>query len=427
MLRSLPDRLKKEWFKTLTSEELAALNYDWTFWGREDQQPPPGDWNIWIALAGRGWGKSRTGAEFVRHLIDCGYGRLALVAETAADARDVMVEGESGILKTSPPWNRPKYEPSKRRLTWPNGAIATTYSGDDPEQLRGPQHDGGWLDELAKFRYADDAWANLQFGMRLGKHPRQFISTTPRPIKLLKQLVARHGDGSTIVTRGRTDDNLVNLAPTFRSIIEQYRGTRLGRQELDAEILEDVTGALWNRATLDAGRVKQAPELARVVVAIDPPATSGEDADECGIVVAGRTGDWQGYVLEDLSAGGLTPEKWARRALHAFHKHKASAIVAEVNNGGEMVAAVVRQVDPTVPVKEVRATRGKYLRAEPVALLYEQGRAHHVGAFTALEDQLCNFTVDGMADGSSPDRLDALVWAMTELMIRPRSTGLGIG
>ncbi len=413
-LRSLPKAKADAWIASLTTQELAAIRYDWSFWGRDEQQLPPGDWLTWLILAGRGFGKTRTGSETVRAVVEQGRAsRIAMVAETAADARDVLVEGDSGILAVSPPHFRPVYEPSKRRLTWPNGAIATLYNGTEPDQLRGPQHDFALVDELAKFRYAQETWDQLMFGLRLGTSPRAVITTTPRPIPVLKAILK---DTGTVVTKGRTADNAANLAKSFmKAITDRYAGTRLGRQELEAEMLEDVPGALWQRDVIEANRRREHPPLRRIVVAIDPPATSGEDADECGLVVAGIDAAGAIYVLEDASAGQLQPLQWARRAVGLYSRHAADRIVAEINNGGEMVETVIRQVDPSASVRTVHATRGKYVRAEPVAALYEQGRVHHVGAFPELEDQMCTYTLDGLPDGSSPDRLDALVWALTEL------------
>lgn len=371
---------------------------------------------MWLILAGRGWGKSRTGAEAVREEVESGRsGRIALIAETSADARDVMVEGESGILAVSPPWNRPKYEPSKRRLTWPNGAIATCYDAREPDQLRGPQHDFFWGDEWAKFRYAQACWDNMIPGLRLGKHPRGVITTTPRPVPLIKSLVR---DPNVLVTRGKSSENLSNLAATFkRAVIDRYAGTRLGRQELDAEILEDVPGALWTRRGIDEARVPSAPALKRIVVAVDPAATGGESANENGIVIVGMSQDQQGYVIDDWSERG-SPDKWARKVVAAYRRYEADVVVVEVNQGGDMVAQVLRSVEPNLPIEEVRATRGKYVRAEPVAALYEQGRVHHVGALTELEEQMVTFTPERAADrsdGYSPDRVDALVWALAAL------------
>lgn len=416
-LASLPEAERLAALADLTEAEAAALEWDWRFWARPNQIAPPGDWTFWLLLAGRGFGKTRTGAEWVREIKDT-CGRIALVAPTAADVRDVMVEGESGILATSPPWDRPTYEPSKRRLTWPNGALATTYSADEPERLRGPQSDAAWCDELAAWRYPE-AWDMLMFGLRLGDHPRCAVTTTPKPVRLVRDLLAM-GAPRCVVTRGRTYDNSANLAASFLAQVKaKYEGTRLGRQELNAEMLEDVPGAMWNRAMLDANRVRRAPDtLRRIVVAIDPAVTSGEAADETGIVVAGVGQDGIGYVLDDLTCKD-TPDGWARKAVNAYRANKADRIVAEVNNGGDLVEATIRMVDRSVPFTAVRATRGKAVRAEPAAALYEQGRVKHVGAFATMEDQMCAFTsdLDRKALGTSPDRVDALVWAITELMV----------
>jgi len=412
-MSSLPGDEREKLLAELTDEEVEALLYDWPFWARANQLPPPGDWICWLLLAGRGFGKTRTGAEWVRAEVESGRRRrLALVAPTAADARDVMVEGESGILAISPKWFRPLYEPSKRRLTWPNGALATVYSADEPDRLRGPQHDGAWADEVASWKYPE-AWDMLMFGLRLGRSPRVVVTTTPKPVKVIRELV---GAQTTVVTRGSTFENVDNLAPAFlEQIITRYEGTRLGRQELYAEILDDVPGALWTRKVIEDLRVNEPPELARVVVAIDPAVTSGEDSDETGIIVVGRGLDGQGYVLKDLSCR-MSPDGWARRAVNAYHEFRADRVVAEVNNGGDLVEKVIRTVDPTVPYRAVRASRGKRVRAEPVAALYEQGRVHHVGGLPLLEDQMCAFLPEG--SDVSPDRVDALVWAITELMLK---------
>lgn len=400
----------------MTRGEAERLLHDWRFWARPNQMAPAGDWRVWLILAGRGFGKTRTGAEWVKDKVRH-VGRLALVAETAADARDVMVEGESGILATSPKSFKPKYESSKRRLTWPNGAIATTYSAEDPEQLRGPQHGGAWADELAKWRYAQDTWDNLMLGLRLGDRPRAVVTTTPRPIPLLREMLK---DKTVAVTSGSTFENLMNLAPSFRhDVVSRYEGTRLGRQELYAELLDDVPGALWQRGMIEQSRVRSAPPLTRVAVAIDPAVTSGEKSDETGMVVGGVDKFWQGYVLADLSCR-LSPDGWARRALDAYDQYEADIIVAEVNNGGDLVESVLKAAAaamkrPMPPYKKVHASRGKRSRAEPVALLYEQERVHHVGMFPLLEDQMCVFVPDETE--TSPDRVDALVWLITELML----------
>jgi phage terminase large subunit-like protein len=348
--------------------------------------------------------------------------RIAVVAETSADARDVLVEGESGILAVHPADFRPLYEPSKRRLTWPNGAVATLYNAVEPDQLRGPQHDAALCDELAKWRYARETWDQLQFGMRLGLNPKRVITTTPRPIPLIREIMA---DAHTITTRGSTMDNAANLAPSFmQQIVARYEGTRLGRQELNAEMFDDVPGALWTRAMIDGEadapkRVKEAPRMRRVVIAVDPSGTSGageDQGDDIGIVAAGLGEDGRGYVLGDWSVN-LSPAGWARRAVEAFDHFKADRIVAERNFGGAMVESTIRTARKSAPVKLVTASRGKVARAEPIAALYEQGKISHVGSFAALEDQLCSMTPEGYVGEGSPDRADALVWALTELML----------
>ena len=394
-----------------TQADLDALRTDWRIVGRPNQQAPAGAWSTWLLLAGRGFGKTRTGAEWVRQQIAGGKSRIALVAPTAADARDVVVEGESGLLAVCRrAGQEPLYEPSKRRITWPSGAMATTYSADEPDRLRGPQHDAAWCDELAAWRYPE-AWDMLRFGLRLGDDPRTVVTTTPRPVALLRDLMA---DANTITTRGSTYDNASNLSPGFVAAIRaRYEGTRLGRQELNAELLDDVPGALWTRAMLDDARVPTAPTLRRVVVAIDPAVTSGKDSDETGIVVAGVDEDGRAYVIADLSAR-TSPDAWARIAVRAYHLHGADRIVAEANNGGDLVETLIRTVDRNVAYRAVRASRGKVARAEPVAALYEQGRVRHVGVFAHLEDQMTTYVGDA---SSSPDRLDALVWAMTDLML----------
>jgi phage terminase large subunit-like protein len=406
---------------------VAALQTCWPAIARPNQLPPPGDWwQIWLLLAGRGYGKTRTLAEWVCQQVASGQAsRIALVAATAADARDVLVEGASGILSVAQPWYRPIYEPSKRRLTWPNGAIATTFSAEEPDRLRGPQHDAAVCDELASWSHPE-TWDMLQFGLRLGRHPRCLVATTPRPTKLIRELLAREGR-EVVVTRGSTFENRANLAPGFfDQVIRKYEGTRLGRQELNAELLDDTPGALWSHAIIDAARLTAAPLLQRIVVAIDPAVTSGEDADETGIVVVGIDHQGHGYVLADAS-GKYQPIEWAKIAVGAYRAHHADRIVAEVNNGGDMVENTLRMVDPNVPFTAVRASRGKVTRAEPVSALYEQRRMHHVGTFPQLEDQMTNFTsdFDRAAAGYSPDRVDSLVWGCTELLVEPMK-GFGL-
>lgn len=416
--------VRQTFLNELSPLDALEFLYTWEVWARPEQLPPPGDWYVWLILAGRGFGKTRTGVEWIRSLVEGptphiappgAPQRIALVAETAADGRDVMVEGESGVLACSKPGFRPHYEPSKRRLTWPNGCQATLYSAEDPDQLRGPQHDLAWGDELAKWKYPDDTWSNLMFGLRLGRHPRVCVTTTPRPIPLLREIMKAP---DVHITRGSTYDNRANLPEVFfNKVISKYEGTRLGRQELEAELLDDVAGALWNRDLIDATRVtrNQLPALKRVVVAVDPAVSYGEESNDTGIVVMAQGENDHGYVLEDLTING-SPDEWARRAVAAFYRNEADCIVAEVNNGGDLIEHAIRTVDQSVPVHSVRATRGKYVRAEPVAALYEQGRVHHVGGFPELEDQMCMFTPEGIVDGS-PDRVDALVWAAFELFL----------
>lgn len=410
LVASLPEAERKKIIEDLTEPELEILLYDWKFWARPKQLTPAGDWYVWVILAGRGWGKSRTGAEQVRAWQEQGYGRFALVGQTPAEVRDVMVEGESGILAISPPDKMPKYEPSKRKLTWPNGATATAYSAENPDLLRGPQHDKGWFDELAKSRYPQETWDNLMLGLRGGDNPQVVVTTTPKPIKTLKEIIE---DDKTVTTKGTTYENKANLAGLFiDKIVRKYEGTRLGRQELYAEMLDDNPDALWQRKDIEDGRTSKHPELKSVVVAIDPQATNQETSSETGIIVAGKGIDDKGYVLEDISIKD-TPEAWARNAVTGYYKHNADRIVGEVNNGGDMVEYTVKTIDRNVPFKKVHASRGKQLRAEPISALYEQGRVHHVGMFAELEDQMCEW----VPGDKSPDRLDALVWALTELMV----------
>lgn len=421
-----PEKLKQI-KASLTPQEKAVLAYDWKVWGRPEQLAPQGDWDGWLILAGRGWGKTRSASEIIRDEAESGRSRrIGLVAETSADGKDVIVNGESGILACSPPWFRPTFTASnsngRPKLTWPNGVIASLYDAREPDQLRGPQHDFVLFDELAKYRYAEAVFDQAMFGLRLGDHPRWVATTTPRPIALIKRLVTQKG---VIVTKGKSSDNFANLASSYRTnVIERYKGTRLGRQELEAEILEDIPGALWSRRSLDEARVTSVPAFKRIVVGVDPAATSGENANETGIIAAGIAHDNQAYVLEDWSING-SPDQWARKAVAAYRKHSADHIVAESNQGGEMVRMVLQSIAPNVPVKLVHASRGKYVRAEPISALYEQGRVHHVGTLPTLEDQMIAFTPERAADrsdGISPDRVDALVWALTELFpdITPR-------
>lgn len=415
----------QEALASLTEDQCEALLHDWRFLARERQLAPEGDWQTWLILAGRGFGKTRTGAEWTREQVKAGAKRIHLIAPTASDARDVMVEGESGLLSVC--WagdktaagdmlGRPSYEPSKRRLTWANGAIATLFSAEEPERLRGPQAEVLWADELASWKYLRDTWDMAMFGLRLGDRPRTCITTTPKPLPLLKEIIA---DPRTVVTRGSTFDNASNLAPTFlKAVKDKYEGTRLGRQELNAEILDDLPGALWTRDAIDGHRVREAPELQRVVISIDPSGTKGtsDDGDEIGIVAAGLGVDGRAYVLADRTCK-LSPDGWGRRAVNAYYEFTGDRIVAERNFGGAMVEHVIKTIDKNVPYKEVTASRGKVARAEPVAALYEQGRVSHVGSMPELEDQMCQIAPEGFVGDGSPDRADALVWALTELML----------
>ena len=454
LLGKLSPHERELFFLSLSPEESAILEYDWSFWGRPDQQEPPGDWSVWLAMAGRGYGKTRMGSEWVRSMM-CGptplapgkVRHMALIAETAADARDVMVQSGGGILRCHPPEFRPLYTPSLRKLTWPNGAVAHTYSADDPEQLRGPEHEAAWSDELAKWRYAQDTWDMLQFGLRIGDNPKQLVTTTPRPIPVVRELLDAK---DTYITRGSTYDNFENLSPKFiAKMKEKYEGTRLGRQELHAEVLDDVPGALWTRRMLElrsatnpkgAGMRKgeDLPDMRRVVVGVDPSGTSGEidmrrkerrggdhedeAGDDVGIVCAGLGDDDLVYVLDDATVN-WGPEAWARRVVETYKKHDGDMIVGEANFGGAMVEYTIRTIDRRVPYRPVHASRGKVVRAEPIAALYEQGRVRHVGSLSKLEDQMINMTQRGYEGQGSPDRLDALVWAITDLVFGKSARG----
>jgi predicted phage terminase large subunit-like protein len=404
----------------LSDEEISDLVADWPPWARNDQAPDDlwtRRWQHWLILGGRGAGKTRAGAEWVRAKVSGAdwsgspAGRIALIGGTLDEARAVMVEGVSGLLAIHDDELRPDYEPSKRLLTWPNGAVAQIFSGEDPDSLRGPQFDAAWCDELAKWRYPQESWDMLQFGLRLGSPPQVVITTTPRPLGLLKRLIS---DPHPIVTRAATWRNEVNLASEFITEMQRrYRGTRLGRQELEAEIIADDPDALFRRDWIEAKRISEAPEMKRIVVALDPPAGRGGES-ACGIIAAGLGRDDRAYILDDATVRGKTPAQWAARAIAIYHARKADRIVAEVNQGGAMVEAVLREVDGTVAYRPVTASRGKRARAEPVAALYEQGRVSHAGSFPDLEDEMCTWHEEGEG---SPDRLDALVWALTELML----------
>ncbi len=422
LFASWPRERKEEYVKNKPKEWALRLKYTWQARGRDSQLAPAGNWSTWVVKSGRGWGKTRTGAEWVISKAGAYPGcHIALVGRTVADVRDVMVKGRSGILTISPPWFMPTYYPSKRQIVWPNGSYATTYSADEPDQLRGPQHSFAWGDERAAWQY-DDAWDQLMFGLRISPapnvEPQAIVTTTPRNTKAMKDLVA---DPTTVVTNGRTYDNRENLSARFiREIERKYAGTRLGRQEIDGEIIDDIDGALWKRKWIEDGRVIKHPDLKRVIVGVDPPGSSRADTDEppeCGIIVAGLGVDDRGYVLADYSLTG-TPNEWASAALTAYSVFEADCIVAEINFGGEMVEAVIKSIAKEkgldyVSFQPVRASRGKQLRAEPVSNLYQQENVSHVGTFPDLEDQQCNW----IPGDKSPDRLDACVWALTELML----------
>jgi phage terminase large subunit-like protein len=435
----------KDLLASLDQAQAAALLHDWDLWRRDNQSEPTGDWSYWLNLGGRGSGKTRTGAEWIRAQVKAGVKRLAMIGPTAADVRKVMVEGVSGVLACAYDGDRdvhgeligrPQYQPGNTRITWANGAVALLFSAEKPDGLRGPNHEAAWCDELAAWRYPD-TWDQLLFGLRLG-NPRAVITTTPRPTKVMRTIMA---DPACRITRSATFDNEAFLAAKYLETLRtKYEGTRLGRQEIYAEMLDDTPGALWTRRTLEACTLKAAPPLKRIVVAIDPAATSTEASNETGIVVAGKGPDGHGYVIDDASLQG-TPDEWGRVAVAAYDRHKADLIVAESNQGGEMVGLVIRTAAAAmhreglrktaeIPVRLVHASRGKYIRAEPISALYEQGRVHHVGSMATLEDQMCTFTADQDRGSSSPDRLDALVWGLTEIMLTndaPIVAPVGIG
>jgi phage terminase large subunit-like protein len=421
LVASLPDRQREAILAALGESGTKWLEGSWQCRARAEQLAPEGDWPVWLILAGRGFGKTRAGAEWVRGIAERdGTARIALVGASLHDARSIMVEGESGLLAIAPADRRPEWRPSRRELRWPGGAVAHLFGAADPDALRGGQHSHGWADEIGKWPHGVLAWDNLAMGMRLGAKPRIVATTTPRPVPLVMRLAA---DPSVAVTRGRTRDNASNLPTAFLREMERgFAGTRLGRQELDGELMLDVEGALWTRALLEQCRHRGAPPrrtaLVRLVVAVDPPAKASGDA--CGIVVAGLDAHGLAYVLEDATIEGARPERWARRVADKARRWQADRIVAEANNGGDMVAAVLRAAGIALPVGLIHASRGKTARAEPVAALYEAGRVRHAAPMGALEDQLCGLTIDGRYEGPgrSPDRADALVWALTEISLR---------
>ena len=407
----LPKEERQEIIESLSEDEQSALLYDWNYWARPNQLAPKGHWFIWCIRSGRGGGKTRTGAEWVINRARGGSKRIALIGQTKGDVRDTMIEvEESSILKISPPWFMPVYEPSKRRLTWPNGAVASIYSGDEPDQLRGPQFDSAWVDELCKFQYPRETWDNLMFGLRLGD-PKVVISSTPRPISLLKEIMARSDSVDSVYS---SYENFANLSEVFiNNLLETYDKTRLGQQEVYGKILEDNPDALWKLEQIEQLRVTNTPELKRVVVGIDPAVSSNKKSNETGIVAAGRGADGHYYVLDDCSLKA-SPDKWAKAAIAAYHKSKADKIIAEVNNGGDLVEHTLRTVNQDIPFRKVHASRGKQTRAEPISALYEQGKVHHCGTFSELETQMTDWSPQ--EDKYSPDRVDALVWAISELV-----------
>lgn len=428
MIASEPVEIQSRFLDDLSEGALCALPFLFEFWAHPHQLPPDGDWRTWVVMGGRGAGKTRAGAEWVRAQVEGAGPRdpgrcrsLALVGETYDQVRDVMIFGDSGIMACSPPDRKPDWISGRRRLVWPNGAEALAFSASDPEALRGPQFDGAWADELAKWRKADDAWDMLQFALRLGEHPQICVTTTPRNVDVLKTVLELP---SSVVTQAPTEANRVNLADSFlQEVRARYAGTRLGLQELDGELLSDVEGALWTSAMIERRRVSKAPAMDRVVVGVDPAAGG---ADECGIVVVGAVTegppeDWRAYVLADRSVK-TSPAGWAEVAIAACTEFEADRIVAEANQGGEMVAQTLRTVDAMAPISLVHATRGKVARAEPVAALYEQERVHHVRGLKELEDQMVQMTRTGFAGRGSPDRVDALVWALHEVMIKAQQS-----
>lgn len=408
--------------RTLSRGEAKILNEIETRWSiiaRPSQIPPVDrEWFVYLMRSGRGGGKTRSGSEWVLQRVREGFRSIALVGKTAADVRDTMIElGDSSIMKCARDHERPVYEPSKRRITFPNGAIAIAYNGDEPDQLRGPQHDSAWVDELAKFKYAKECWDNLIFGLRQGVRPQIFVTTTPRPIPIIREIVRAK---DTIDVRFSTYENAANLSPIFLAKVrERYEGTRLGRQELEGEILDDNPGALWTRDIIEAQRSKDYPDLIHIVEGIDPAVSNTEQSDETGIVVVGKAANGHCYVLDDCSIQG-SANAWARAAVKAYQRYQVDRVIGEVNNGGDLVEVNIRTVEPNISYTPVHASRGKQIRAEPVSALYEQGKVHHVGAFPALEDQMCEW----VPGEKSPDRMDALVWAISYLM---QFNGGGIG
>ena len=418
-----------DFLEGLSDNALMALPWMFEFWALPHQLPPEGAWKTWVIMGGRGAGKTRAGSEWVRAQVegslpkDMGSARrVALVGETVDQVREVMIFGDSGIMACSPPDRRPEWQAGRHQLVWPNGAVAQVFSAHEPDSLRGPQFDAAWVDELAKWKKGQETWDQLQFALRLGDNPRQVVTTTPQNVGVLKAILK---NPSTVKTHAPTAANRAYLAASFLEEVQtRYAGTSLGRQELDGELLETVEGALWQQGALDRARVATVPHLNRIVVAVDPPVTGHKGSDECGIVVVGAFTEgppqnWRAVVLEDASVTGASPDEWARAAIAAMDRHKADRLVAEVNQGGDLVETMIRQIDPLVPYRAVHATRGKMVRAEPVAALYEQGRVSHVAGLRRLEEQMCQMTNGGYRGKGSPDRVDALVWGLTDLVVEP--------
>jgi phage terminase large subunit-like protein len=422
VLAKLPEEKQRSILAALSEEEVIALNQDWFLSARREQFPPPHmNWFIWIILAGRGFGKTWSGANWILNEHQFGGAKeSAIVAATSSDLRRNCVEGPSGLIQIAPPWFRPDHKPTQNKIVWPNGTVTHLYTSEKPERLRGPNHDRAWCDEMSYWRYVHQVWDNLMMTMRYGSDNKCVITMTPRPIRIIKDFQERR---DVIFSRGSSYDNLSNLSGEFAEIIKKYKGTHLERQEIYGEITGDVDGALWSRAIIDANRVDKVPsKMNRVVIGVDPSITGGQYADEAGIVAAGLVGGKEphGYVLGDYSLRG-SPEKWAKKAVWAYHHHSANLIIAERNQGGEMVGEVLKNVDASVPVKLVHASKGKVARAEPVALLDEQHQIHHVGVFPEMEDEMASFVPGDITE--SPNRVDARVWALSHLMVKSKRGG----
>jgi phage terminase large subunit-like protein len=410
-LRAEPDF--KQRIATLSDEELEFLAYDWKSWARPGQLPPDKPFTYWMAMAGRGWGKTRVGAETVRMWVK-DFSRVNIIVRTKGDIEKVVINSKGGILNVCPPHERPVWIGNKNLFRWPNGATSFIFTAEEPDALRGPEHEKLWCDELAAWRYDQEAWDMAQLGLRIGSNPQAVITTTPRPTKLVRSILA---NAATVLTRGTTYENRANLAAAFyNTIITKYEGTRLGRQELNAEVLDDNPGALWKRSNFDANRVRVSPPLVRIIVGVDPAVSSNPDSDETGILIVGKDNRYPPhfYVLDD-SSGIYTPDEWGAMAVGRYAFYQADRIVGEGNNGGDLVESNIRHQNADVAYTKVTASRGKFVRAEPIAAIYEQNRVHHVGNFSELEDQCCDFNPADDSQKYSPDRMDALVWAMTEL------------